>query len=55
MERARLAESLRSAPACTAEAIVHDMRQELCADHAGITLIRGRRLETVTSTDGLVA
>jgi GAF domain-containing protein len=55
MELARLAESPRSAPTCTAEAIVHYVRRELYADHAGITLIRGRRLETVASTDGLVA
>ena len=57
MEFARLAEALRAAPTPTrtAEDIVAYVRHQLYADHAGITLIRDRRLETVAATDGLVA
>lgn len=57
LEFSRLADALRAAPppTRTAEEIVAYLRQQLYADHAGITLIRGRRLETVTATDGLVA
>jgi GAF domain-containing protein len=56
-EFVRLAEALRAAPtpSRTAEQIVAYVREQLYADHAGITLIRGRQLETVASTDGLVA
>ena len=56
MEFARLAEVLRAAPTPTrtAEQIVDYVRQQLHADHAGITLIRDRRLETVAATDELV-
>ena len=57
MEFAQLAEAMRSAPTLTrtADEIVAYVRQQLYADHAGVTLIRGRKLETVTATDGLVA
>jgi GAF domain-containing protein len=56
MEFARIAEALRSAPTPgrTAADIVDYVRQQLDADHAGITLIRSRELETVASTDRLV-
>ena len=57
MEFARIAESLRSAPSPTrtAEEIVSYVRQQLDTDHAGITLIRGRReLETAAANDPLV-
>jgi GAF domain-containing protein len=52
-----LAETLQSAPTPhrTAEEIVGYIRDQLDADHAGITLIRPRRrLETVAATDPLV-
>lgn len=56
MEFARIAEALRSAPSPTrtAEDIVDYVREQLGARHAGITLIRGRELETAASTDSLV-
>ena len=56
MEFARLSEALRAAPtpARTAEQIVDYVRQQLHADHAGITLIRNRHLESVAVTDQLV-
>jgi GAF domain-containing protein len=56
MEFARIAEALRAAPTPseTSHEIVGYVRGQLDADHAGITLIRGRRLETVASTDLLV-
>jgi len=56
MEFARIAEALQAAPTPTrtAEDIVNYVRNQLDADHAGITLIRGRQLETVASTDTLV-
>jgi GAF domain-containing protein len=56
MEFARIAETLREAPTPThtAEDIVAYVRHQLYADHAGITLIRGRQLETAASTDVLV-
>ena len=56
MEFARRAEALRAAPtaARTAEEIVGYVRHQLYADHAGITLIRGSRLETVAATDDTV-
>jgi GAF domain-containing protein len=52
-----LAEMLQSAPTPrrTAEEIVGYIRDQLDADHAGITMIRPRRrLETVAATDPLV-
>ncbi|HYJ70696.1 MAG TPA: GAF and ANTAR domain-containing protein [Nocardioidaceae bacterium] len=52
-----LAETLQSAPTPnrTAEEIVGYIRDQLDANHAGITLIRPRRrLETVAATDPLV-
>ena len=56
MEFARLAQDLRAAPTPTrtAEQIVDYVRQQLHADHAGITLIRNHHLETVAATDQLV-
>jgi GAF domain-containing protein len=56
LEFARLAESLQSAPtpAETADGIVEYVRKQLDAIHAGITLIRGRKLETVAATGDLV-
>jgi GAF domain-containing protein len=57
MEFARIAETLQAAPTPmqTAEQIVNYLRDQLDADHAGITLIRARgRLETVAATDPLV-
>jgi GAF domain-containing protein len=57
MVSARIAEEPQDAPRPirTVDEIVNDVRQQLYADHAGITLIRGRKLTTVASTDGLVA
>lgn len=58
MEFARIAEALRTAPTPThtAEQIVDYVRDQLAADHAGITMIRGaRKLQTIASTDFLVA
>jgi GAF domain-containing protein len=58
MEFARIAKALQAAPTPTrtAEEIVNYVRDQLDADHAGITLIRarGRRVETVAATDPLV-
>jgi GAF domain-containing protein len=57
LEFARLAEALQAAPTPmeTAEEIVEYVREQLDANHAGLTLIRsGRRLETVAATDELV-
>jgi GAF domain-containing protein len=56
MEFVRIAEALRAAPtpSRTAEDIVGYVRDQLDAEHAGITLIRSRQLETVASTDALV-
>ena len=56
MEFARLAEALRAAPTPTrtAQQIVDYVRDQLHADHVGITLISNRRLETVAATDSLV-
>lgn len=57
MEFARIAEALQAAPTPTqtAKQIVDYLRDQLDADHAGITLIRGRgRLETVAATDSVV-
>jgi GAF domain-containing protein len=54
---AKVAQSLRAAksPLATAEEIVGYTRQQLDADHAGLTLLRARyRLETVTATDPMV-
>jgi len=42
-------------PTRTAEQILAYLRRQLYADHVGVTVIRGQRLETVASTDGLVA
>jgi GAF domain-containing protein len=56
MEFARIAEALQAAPTPiqTAEQILDYVRDQLDADHAGITFIRARgRLETVASTDSL--
>jgi GAF domain-containing protein len=56
-EFARIAEALQAAPTPTqtAEQIVGYVRDQLDADHAGITLIRPRgRLETVAATDSVV-
>jgi ANTAR domain-containing protein/GAF domain-containing protein len=56
MEFARLAEALQSPPSSTrtVEEIVDYVRQQLYADHVGITLIRGGRLETVAATSDIV-
>lgn len=57
LEFAKLAEALHAAPTPTetAEDIVGYVRDQLDANHAGITLIRaGGRLETVAATDLLV-
>jgi GAF domain-containing protein len=57
LEFAKLAETLQAAPtpAATAQEIVEYVREQLDADHAGLTLIRSRRrLETVAATDELV-
>ena len=54
---AKVAQSLRAAasPLATAEEIVGYTRQQLDADHVGLTVLRARyRLETVTATDPLV-
>src|SRR5690606_16130104 len=56
-EFARLADALHGAPspARTAAQVLTFAVQQLDADHGGITLLRrGRRLETIASTDGLV-
>lgn len=42
-------------PTRTAEQILDHVRRQLYADHVGVTLIRGQKLETIASTDGLVA
>lgn len=57
MESARIGEEDQAAsrPIRTVDEIVNYVRQQLYADHAGIRLIRGRKLATVASTDGLVA
>jgi GAF domain-containing protein len=58
LEFAKLAEALHAAPtpAATAQEIVEYVREQLDADHAGLTLIRsGGRLDTVAATDALVA
>jgi GAF domain-containing protein len=57
MMSARIAEEPEAAsrPIRAVDEIVNDVREQLYADHAGITLIRGRQLATVASTDGLVA
>lgn len=57
LEFARIAEALQAAPTPTrtAEEIVDYIRDQLDADHAGITLIRGRkRLQTIAASDPLV-
>lgn len=56
MEFARLAAALRAPRASTrtVEEIVDHVRQQLYADHAGITLTRGGRLETVAATGDTV-
>lgn len=57
MEFARIAQALQAAPtpARTAEQIVDYVRDQLDADHAGITLVRaGGRLETIAATDSMV-
>jgi GAF domain-containing protein len=57
LEFAKLAEALQAAPtpAATAQEIVEFVREQLDANHAGLTLIRARRrLETVAATDELV-
>lgn len=57
LEFAKLAEALEAAPTPTetAEEIVEYVREQLEANHAGLTLIRSRgRLETVAATDELV-
>ncbi len=57
LEFAKIAEALQAAPTPTqtAEQIVDYLRDQLDADHAGITMIRARgRLETVAATDSLV-
>lgn len=56
LEFARLAEALRAAPTPTrtAKQIEAYVRQQLHADHAGITLIRNRHLESVAVTEQLV-
>jgi GAF domain-containing protein len=57
LEFARIAETLQAAPTPvrTAEEIIDFLRDQLDADHAGVTLLRGRRrLETVASTHPLV-
>ncbi len=57
LELARLAEALRVAPtqSRTVEETVDYVRQQLYADHAGITLIRGDRLETAVATGHVVS
>ena len=42
-------------PTRTAEQILAYVRRKLYADHVGVTLIRGQKLDTVAATDGLVA
>ena len=42
-------------PSRAAEQILGGLCRQLYADHLGVTVIRGQRLETVASTDGLVA
>jgi GAF domain-containing protein len=57
MEFARISQALQAAPTPTetAEQIVDYVRDQLDADHAGITLIRTRgRLETIAATDSMV-
>lgn len=56
LEFARIAENLQAAPtpSRTAQDIVDYVRDQLDADHAGITLIRGGGLETVAASDDLV-
>jgi len=57
MEFARLAQDLQAAPtpSRTAEQVIDYVRDQLDAEHAGVTLIRGGgRLETVASTDAWV-
>ena len=57
MEFARIAQALQAAPTPTetAEQIVAYVRDQLDADHAGITLIRTRgRFETIAATDSMV-
>jgi GAF domain-containing protein len=56
LEFARIAEALQAAPTPrrTAEEVVDYAGEELDADHAGVTLIRNGRLETIASTDDLV-
>jgi hypothetical protein len=57
MEFARIAEALEAAPtpAHTAVEVVDYVRDQLDADHCGITLIRpGGRLETIAATGDLV-
>ena len=57
LEFAKIAEALHAAPtpAATAQEIVEYVREQLDADHAGLTLIRsGGGLDTVASTDDLV-
>lgn len=55
-EFARLAEALRTTKlqTCTPEEIVDYVRHQLYADHAGINLIRGGRLETIAATGDVV-
>jgi len=57
MMSARIAKDPQAAsrPIRAIDEIVNYVRRQLYADHAGITLIRGRKLATVASTDGLVA
>lgn len=57
MEFARIAQALQAAPTPTrtAEQIVDYVRDQLDADHAGITLVRaGGRLKTIAATDSMV-
>ena len=56
MEFARLAAALRAPRTSTrtVEEIVDYVRQQLYADHAGVTLIRGGRLETVAASGDTV-
>lgn len=57
MEFARIAQTLQAAPTPTetAEQIVNYVRDQLDADHAGITLMRPRgRFETIAATDAMV-
>ncbi len=54
---AKVAQSLRAAadPLATAEEIVAYTRQQLDADHAGLTVLRTKhQLETVTATDPMI-